>query len=175
MVRFRKSNDMLFPPASKMRLYLQQKKPCNMSDSPSAYDYAMGESVWETLKQNALWKKGFDDSMTYRNQFLSVPWHLKYPVEQRIPSLLARRNNAAATSQTAKNLVIVDIGGNQGVDLIRFAESFPHLDCDLILQDLPETLKGNPKHLDSRIKSMAYDFFTAQPIHGGSSYWILSK
>ncbi|PCH05330.1 Hypothetical protein PENO1_023250 [Penicillium occitanis (nom. inval.)] len=83
-----KSNDMLFPPASKMRLYLQQKKPCNMSDSPSAYDYAMGESVWETLKHNALWKKGFDDT---------------------------------------KNLVIVDIGGNQGVDLIRFAVSTSRL------------------------------------------------
>jgi hypothetical protein len=153
---------MLFPVASKMRQHLQQMKPRNMSEIPSAYDYAMGESVWETLKKNAHWKKGFDDSTTYRNQHLSVPWHLKYPTEERIPSLEARKNDAAATSQTATKLVMVELGGNQGVDLTVLLTA-PTSDCDLILQDLPETLKGIPKHLDPRIRPLAYDFFTFSP------------
>jgi hypothetical protein len=154
---------MLFPLASKMRQYLQEKKPCNMSQTLPAYDYAMGETVWETLKKNTTWKKGFDDSMNYRNKVVSVPWHLKYPFEQRVGSLLQAR--------TSDKLVIVDIGGNQGLDLDRFAKGFPHLECDLVLQDLPETLlqlKENRAQLDPRIKVMEYDFFTAQPVHGSS-------
>lgn len=96
-------NDMLFPLASKMRQYLQKEKPCNMSatTTPPAYDFAMGETVWEILKKNVQWKKGFDDSMTYRNNVVSVPWHVKYPFEQRIQT-------------TSRKMAIVDIGGKSG-------------------------------------------------------------
>lgn len=163
---------MLFPLASKMRQYLQQKKPCNASQTLPAYDHAMGETVWETLQKNAQWKKGFDDSMTYRNNVLSIPWHVKYPFEQRIQ---------ATSSRQAEKLVIVDIGGNQGVDLNRFANSFPNLECDLVLQDLRETLlhlktDDRARQLDARIRTMEYDFFTAQPIHGLSImlYYLVS-
>lgn len=157
-------NDMLFPLASKMRQYLQQQKPCNISTTPPAYDYAMGETVWETLKKNTQWKKGFDDNMSYRNKFLSIPWHVKYPFEQK---------TVTRDTSSAGKVVIVDIGGNQGVDLDRFAKSFPYMECDLILQDLPETLslllkKKDRMQLDPRIRAMEYDFFTAQPVHGSS-------
>lgn len=80
---------MLFPLASKMRQYLQQRKPCNISETLAAYDYAMGESVWETLKKDTHWKRGFDDSMTYRNEILSVPWHAKYPFERKMQTFLS--------------------------------------------------------------------------------------
>jgi hypothetical protein len=108
--------------------------------------------------------------MSYRNKVLSVPWHLKYPFKQKIPSLQAR-------DATAGKMVIVDIGGNQGVDLERFASCFPHLDCDLVLQDLPETLsllkEGKSTQLDARIRVMEYDFLTAQPVHGASIRYTL--
>ncbi|EED19637.1 conserved hypothetical protein [Talaromyces stipitatus ATCC 10500] len=93
-----------------------------MSESPSAYDCAMVR--------------------------VCVPWCLKYPFEQRIPSIRS----------TATKIVIVDIGGNQGVNLDRLPSSFSHLDCDLVLQDLPKTLIEIRTHLDPRIRSMAYDF-----------------
>lgn len=164
-------NDMLFPLAAKMRQYLQQEKPCNMSatTTPPAYEFAMGETVWETLKKNAQWKKGFDDSMTYRNNVVSVPWHVKYPFEQKI--IQEATSSSSSPRQAGKKTVIVDIGGNQGIDLDRFASSFPDLECDLVLQDLPETLsqlREKGARVDARIRMMEYDFFTAQPLHGQS-------
>ncbi|KUL87630.1 hypothetical protein ZTR_05838 [Talaromyces verruculosus] len=145
-----------------------------MSDTttPPAYDFAMGETVWETLKKNVQWKKGFDDSMTYRNNVVSVPWHVKYPFEQRIIQA-----TSSSPRQAGKNMVIVDIGGNQGVDLDRLASSFPDLECDLVLQDIPETLsqlREKGARLDRRIRMMEYDFFTAQPLHGADIHYLKS-
>lgn len=52
-------------------------------------------------------------------------------------------------------MVIVDIGGNQGVDLDRFARIYPHLEGELVLQNLPETLsKIEEGKLDARIRMM---------------------
>jgi hypothetical protein len=155
---------MVYPLASKIRQYLQQKKPCNSNETLPAYDFAMGETVWETLRKDAEWKSGFDASMTLRNQTLSVPWQSKYPIHDRIPSIQAAATGVTASTKT--KVVIVDIGGNQGVDLQRFANDFPELDCNLILQDLQETLDGIPGPLDPRIEPRFYDFFTPQPIHG---------
>lgn len=143
---------MVYCLGSKIRQYLTENKPCDISKTPSAYEFAMGETTWETFTKNPAWKKGFDDSMTLRNKTISTPWYEKYPVKENFSS--------------AKPLV-VDIGGNQGVDLQRFAENFPDLDCELVLQDLSETLERIPGLLDTRIKPTPYDFFTDQVIKGG--------
>ena len=100
--------------------------------------------------------------MTYRNNMLFVPWHLKYPAKDRLASRVVGEASLPAKP------VIVDIGGNQGIDLQRFADSFPDMDCELILQDLPETLKGISEPLDPRIHLTAYDFFTEQSIQSES-------
>ncbi|GMG30691.1 unnamed protein product [Aspergillus oryzae] len=149
--------------ASRIRQYLQQNKPVDIAKTPPAYDFAMGETIWQTLVKNIEWKTGFDDNMTARNKTLSVPWHLKYPVGERL----------AAGSLSAKP-IIVDVGGNQGVDLQRFADTFPELECELILQDLPETIAGIPGQLDSRIKPTAHDFFTEQTAKGADIYYLKS-
>ncbi|KAE8333323.1 O-methyltransferase-domain-containing protein [Aspergillus sergii] len=157
------SNDIVFPVASRIRQYLQRNKPVDVSETPPAYDFAMGESIWQTLAKNTEWKTGFDNNMTARNKTLSVPWHLKYPVGEML----------SAGSLSAKP-IIVDVGGNQGVDLQRFADTFPDLECELILQDLPETIAGIPGQLDSRIKPTAHDFFTEQTAKGADIYYLKS-
>ena len=119
----------------------------------------MGEPVWDILRKDPEWKQAFDDNMTFRNKVYSLAWHQKYPVKER----LSERNKT--TKASARN-VIVDIGGNQGVDLQRFAETHPDLPCELILQDLPETLKGIREPLAPSITLNAYDFFTEQPVKG---------
>lgn len=139
---------------SKIREYLTENKPCDISKTSSAYEFAMGETTWETFTKNSVWKKGFDDSMTVRNKTISTPWFQKYPVKENLSS--------------AKP-AIVDIGGNQGVDLQRFAETFPEIECELVLQDLPETLQRIPGSLDPKIKPTPYDFFTDQVVKG--KFW----
>lgn len=143
---------MAFRLGDKIGEYLDQNRPCEIGTIPSAYEFAFGESTWVTFAKNAAWKKGFDDSMTIRNKTISTPWHKKYPVKRGLSS--------------AKP-VVVDIGGNQGVDLQRFADDFPDIDCELVLQDLPETLKGIPAGtLGPKVKPVAYDFFTDQVVKG---------
>ncbi|OJJ95617.1 hypothetical protein ASPACDRAFT_47507 [Aspergillus aculeatus ATCC 16872] len=103
---------MIYPLATNIRQYLREHhrpeaKASSTAAAASAYEYAMRETVWQTLAKNADWKKGFKDSMTGRNKTLSIPCHLRYPVQDKL-------------SAADKPLVVVDIGGNQGVDLQRF-------------------------------------------------------
>lgn len=48
---------------------------------------------------------------------------------------------------------------------------YPHLECELVLQDLPETSSLIEKgKLDARIRMMEDDFFTAQTVLGSSIF-----
>ncbi|KAL4888992.1 S-adenosyl-L-methionine-dependent methyltransferase [Aspergillus ambiguus] len=154
------TNNMTFHLGDKIGEYLNKNKPCDIGKTPSAYEFAFGETTWAIFTRDAVWKKGFDDNMTMRNKTISTPWHKKYPVKEGL--------------STGKP-VIVDIGGNQGVDLQRFADDFPEIDCELVLQDLPETIKGIPAGtLSPKVKPVAYDFFTDQVVNGADIYYLKS-
>ncbi|KAJ5088111.1 hypothetical protein N7456_011727 [Penicillium angulare] len=158
------TNNMTFRLGDKIGEFLDQNKPCDISGgkTPSAYEFAFGETTWETFTKNSAWKKGFDDSMSIRNKTISIPWYKKYPVKQHF-------------SLTEMKKVIVDIGGNQGIDLQRFADDFPDMDCELVLQDLPETIKGIPAGtLGPKVRPVVYDFFTEQNIKGADIYYLKS-
>jgi hypothetical protein len=158
-----------------MRQYIRyMKKRPNDPSFPPAYDFAVGEELWDTLKNNPVQKKGFDDAMTTTNQTFGIPWCLKYPVEEKLVRSTQANGIAAegtpangTDSSTASKPIIVDIGGNQGVDLQYFVKLYPQIDARLVLQDLPETLQGIPPgFLDPKIEQMAYNFFEEQPIKG---------
>lgn len=148
----------MFTVGVKLREFIQVHKPLSQNMKSIAYDFAAGESVWQTLKANVLWKRAFDDDMTTRNKLYSVPWHEKYPMEERLAGQLSKSAEGKVT--------IVDVGGNRGFDLSRFLEHFPGFTGRLVLQDLPETFVGMQDELDERIECCAYDFFTPQPVKG---------
>ncbi|KAE8552342.1 hypothetical protein EYB25_006236 [Talaromyces marneffei] len=65
------------------------------------------------------------------------------------------------------------VGGSRGHDLESFLESNPEFNCNLILQDLPETVE--PIMGEKRVfKAMAHDFFRPQPIKGARIYLLLA-
>ncbi|PYI31341.1 S-adenosyl-L-methionine-dependent methyltransferase [Aspergillus indologenus CBS 114.80] len=163
------ASSMLYPLASQLNQYLHQHKPCATDESPAPYTFAMRETLWETLSTDPVWKQAFDNNMTTRNKSFSVPWHSKYPVRERLPLL-----SLTKLEQSLKPFTIVDIGGSQGVDLQRFATTFPDVPCELILQDLRETVNMIPFGLDPRIRPMVYDFFTPQPVKGADIYYLKS-
>ena len=73
---------------------------------------------------------------------------------------------------------IVDVGGSHGQVSIAIAKKYPEVEC--IVQDLPDTIAGLesrlPSNTRSRVKGMAHDFLTPQPVHGADIYllrWIL--
>ncbi|PLB54881.1 O-methyltransferase [Aspergillus steynii IBT 23096] len=73
---------------------------------------------------------------------------------------------------------IVDVGGSTGQVSIEIAKKYPQVRC--IVQDIPDTiarLDGQvPIEIRSRIRGMAHDFLTPQPVQGADIYlfrWIL--
>lgn len=59
-------------------------------------------------------------------------------------------------------VLFVDVGGGYGQKAIALKEAFPDLPGQIIVQDLPMTIKNAPT-VDG-IDFMAHDFFTEQPI-----------
>ena len=63
------------------------------------------------------------------------------------------------------DVLLVDVGGATGHDLIAFHEQYPKLPGRLVLQDLPVTI-AEVEGLPDIIEPMAHDFFTKQPVKG---------
>ena len=72
------------------------------------------------------------------------------------------------------DVLIIDVGGSSGHDLIGFHKAHPSMPGRLILQDLPTTIQS----LDSAalaqqgIEPVGHDFFTPQPVYGAKVYYL---
>ena len=62
-------------------------------------------------------------------------------------------------------VLMVDVGGGLGHELLGLRKRYPDLKGRLILQDLPETIRG-VEDPDKVFEPMVHDFFTPQPIKG---------
>lgn len=84
-------------------------------------------------------------------------WFDIFPVEEHI--------GQESPGENTDVVLLVDVGGNLGHDLIKFGEKYPHIPGRLILQDLPQVVTD--LHLSQeRIEPMAYDFCNPQPVKG---------
>ena len=61
-------------------------------------------------------------------------------------------------------VLMVDVGGGRGHDLLELAKRKGPEHGRLILQDLPEVIADAPEL--ELVESMGYDFFTPQPVKG---------
>ncbi|KAJ7747465.1 S-adenosyl-L-methionine-dependent methyltransferase [Mycena olivaceomarginata] len=67
--------------------------------------------------------------------------------------------------------ILVDVGGNIGLDLTRFLEKYPNVPTgSLVLQDASDVIAL--AKVDPRIRAMSHDFFTPQPILGSRIYFL---
>lgn len=79
----------------------------------------------------------------------------------------------AGADLTSGAPLFVDIGGAHGLDTERLLAKHPELPSDvLVVQDTPEVVAMTPEELDPRVKKMAYDFFTPQPLVGSRAYFF---
>lgn len=72
------------------------------------------------------------------------------------------------------DVLVVDVGGNGGHDLIGFHRAHPSMPGRLILQDLPAIIQSldSAALAEQGIEVMGHDFFTPQPIHGAKAYYL---
>lgn len=120
------------------------------------FKYALGTpTIFRFLEKTPEQKQSFDSYMTSKRPASQQQWYDIYPAREKL-------KNAHAGSGA---VLIVDVGGGPGQELIRFQRANPDIPGRLILQDLRITLDRIQK-VPAGVEKMEYDFFTPQPIKG---------
>lgn len=94
---------------------------------------------------------------------LGKKWYEVVPVDQIFSDFKADDKDA---------VLLVDIGGDTGLDALNFHKTWPKLPGRIVLQDLPEAIEKLDKKALEPVESMGYDFFTPQPIKGAKAYCL---
>lgn len=128
----------------------------NGADQKSVFVATYGMPMFKYLQKNADAKQAFDDFMTQRRVQNTMHWSDRYPVEKLLGEDLKTDKDA---------VLLVDVGGSKGHDVVKFQHRFPNMPGQLILQDLPETIR-NIEDPPEGIVLMGHDFFTPQPVKG---------
>ncbi len=144
--------DMAMLTAAKLPDYLRTNSSQNPRDNNNtAFAHAFGSEFWTWLKQNPEDAATFSGFMASRREGKSS-WFDIYPVEQELVG-----------SEGEDAVLLVDIGGNQGHDLVNLKAKHPNLKGQFVLQDLPDMV-AKAKFSDITITAMGHDFFDSQPI-----------
>lgn len=78
------------------------------------------------------------------------------PVQEILGATASSENDA---------VLLVDVGGGMGRDILGFHQQFPGIPGRLVLQDLPAVV-ADAKNLPRAVEPTAPDFFKQQPIKG---------
>ena len=141
------------PAAAKIVDYLKQigpRVPKHQHEAP--FTYAEKVTLFEWMKRYPEQREYFDNFMAERRREM-LRWFDIYPAA----------NLTSGLRSGPEDVLIVDIGGSHGHDLISFKARYNDLPGRCILQDLPETIDSIQTPLPG-IESMVYDFFTTQPV-----------
>ncbi|MCJ1397470.1 hypothetical protein MMC11_000663 [Xylographa trunciseda] len=130
------------------------KWPKSEEPNHTGFNIAHGTEVplYQQLANNPVFAKRFGESMT--------------AMIANNPSFDAKHIHQSYDWSGLKDGLVVDVGGGHGSIAFSLAKAFPSL--RFIVQDLPTTVDGAdaliPTELSGRIKFMAHDFFTTQPV-----------
>lgn len=143
------------PTATKLPEYFRQNGYSNPWDSyRSPFSFAFGQEFWSWLKQNPEQSAVFNGFMASRRQG-RPSWFDIYPVERElIPSEFNLGDD---------DVLLIDVGGNQGHDLLNLRAKHTNLPGKFILQDLP-TVVDHLVFSDQRVSAMGHNFFEPQPV-----------
>lgn len=73
-----------------------------------------------------------------------------------------------------EDVLLVDVGGAGGEDLLAFHKAQPSLPGRLMLQDLPTSIDSldAATFAQQGVEIMGHDFFTPQPVRGAKAYYL---
>ncbi|KAJ5085976.1 hypothetical protein N7532_010747 [Penicillium argentinense] len=140
--------------------------PGSISNTPLQLALDTKLTIFEWLGQNPESAKDFQQMMKLRQQVTSnwVEW---FDIQRHIID--------GSEPRSPENVLLVDIGGGEGHYLRQFSEKFPRAPGRLILQELPDVIRGIQSPPED-VELMPHDFFTPQTIKGARAYfmhWIL--
>lgn len=113
------------------------------------------------LKTQPKAQHAFNTVMGIRRTTPGNEWFTTYPIEGR----LKLTNDF--------DILIVDVGGGLGHELVALKAHFPSLLGRMIVQDLGTVIAAvATEKLPTGIEAMAHDFFGPQPIKGAKAYYL---
>ena len=127
-----------------------------MFGSPTSFQYAYGQTLWEYFRHHPESKRDFDLYMSAASRDKLDYWFEIYPAASTIQRL----------PRSEVECSVVDIAGGRGHDVGSFRNRYPDLNGRFVLEDLPETLNAADYTPPQGIEIHPYDFFTPQPIKG---------
>ncbi|KAL8846669.1 MAG: hypothetical protein Q9221_008255 [Calogaya cf. arnoldii] len=160
--------DIFTPAAVKMPEYMRSQNYQNPTQSTnSAFAYATGSEFWTHLDKTPTHSHIFNDFMATRRQGRKS-WYDIYPVSHELSSL----SSADTGSKEEGKVLLVDVGGNRGHDLVELRARNPELSGKIIVQDLPDVVAHASFNPDENlvIEAMPHDFFQPQPIRHAFAY-----
>ncbi|GKZ78280.1 hypothetical protein AnigIFM56816_001836 [Aspergillus niger] len=151
--------DLTLPTLAKLPDYFREHRYTSPKEySRSPMQWAVGKSQFEWLAQHKHRQALFNSYMSSRRHGKPT-WFDVYPVERLTNDAMDHREAA----------FLVDVGGNQGHDLVKFHDRHPEVPGRLILQDLPKVVSRCP---GGRVEGMGYSFLDPQPIKGARAYYF---
>jgi demethylsterigmatocystin 6-O-methyltransferase len=108
------------------------------------------------------WLPKHPDVLKHFQEWMAVqreghtPWLDFYPFDQQIIR--------GFETSDPNSVILVDVGGNIGHEILEIKRRYPSIPGRAILQDLPSTIdQVGPKE---EFEAMSHDFFTPQPVQG---------
>ncbi|KAJ0118604.1 S-adenosyl-L-methionine-dependent methyltransferase [Diaporthe amygdali] len=130
-------------------------------------------------KDNTIWKFGTGSDLPYftwmqtqDERQRAFANHMKFKSIRQNWYDTVTLNEIFPEDFNPKEVLIVDVGGNAGHDLLGFSRAHPKQPGRLILQDLPGQIQPLDKQELSPIEPMCHDFFTPQPVKGAKAYYL---
>ncbi|KAF2459112.1 S-adenosyl-L-methionine-dependent methyltransferase, partial [Lineolata rhizophorae] len=137
--------------------------PTDAYDSPWQFGLQTQKHYFDWLADHPRIQEAFNVTMSAARQISGKEWFDVYPVEERL----------LPKASSASDVLIVDVGGGIGHQLLGLKRKFPSLTGRLVVEDLPGVVEPASQSLaKSGIEALGHDFLTEQPIKGAKAYYL---
>ncbi|KAF2237185.1 O-methyltransferase family protein [Viridothelium virens] len=181
--------DFLFPIGANIVPCLKENglQQFHNPNAKTPFEYTFGAPIFDYLSnpKHLESKQIFDSLMHGRRKGAPIQWFDTYPAARELRVSAKNATDGVATNGTSNGtsngdsneVLLVDIAGNKGHDLLAFSQTIAHTPGQLVLEDLPLTFsqihpEQNEALKEAGIRLQEYDFFTPQPVKGARAYFF---
>lgn len=135
------------------------RNPDDAYDGPFQYATGSKSHYFDFLATQPRYQEAFNTVMKMPQRRRGQDWFNFFPVEEK---LSVGRDS---------DVLLVDIGGNQGRDITEFRDRFANMRGTLVLEDLPAVV-DSASNLPPNVQVKGYDFFHEQPVKSAKAYFL---
>lgn len=154
----------------KFPAYLREhdyRNPTNKDDSPWKYGMDTTDHYFEWISRpgRELQAEAFHNHMRFKT--LGLKWH-------QMPNIM-ENVFGSVDKLSPDEVLMVDVGGSSGHDLVSFREHHANIPGRLVLQDLASAIEAASANAELKAKGIEayqHDFFTPEPIIGARVYYL---